>query len=70
MTLCIENGFDVLLTIDKNLTYQQNLNKYKIFIVVFDSITSKIEELSMFIPSFLELTTSLEFHKVYIIEKP
>jgi len=70
MTLCVENGFDVLLTIDKNLSYQQNLNKYKIAIVVFNSVTSKIEELSLFVPSFVELTTRLAFHKVYIVEKP
>ena len=25
MSLCVEHGFDIILTIDKNLQYQQNL---------------------------------------------
>ena len=45
MTLCVEHEFDILLTIDKNLRYQQNLDKYPITIVVLNSFTSKIEEL-------------------------
>jgi len=69
MTLCVENGFEVLLTIDKNLVYQQNLNKYKISIAVFNSITSKIEELSLFVPSFKEQVSKFEPYKVYIIEQ-
>jgi hypothetical protein len=70
MTLCVENGFEVLLTIDKNLIYQQNLNKYKISIAVINSISSKIEELSLFVPSFKEQVSKFEFHKLYFIEKP
>ncbi len=27
MTLCVENNFDMLLKIDKNLMFQQNLDK-------------------------------------------
>ena len=34
MTLCVENGFEILLTIDKNLQHQQNLDKYPITIVI------------------------------------
>jgi len=69
MTLCVENGFEVLLTIDKNLAYQQNLDKYKVSIAVFNTITSKIEELKAFVPSFKEQASNLEPHKVYIIDK-
>lgn len=34
LNLLIENKFDVLLTFDKNLQYQQNLSKYTIAVVV------------------------------------
>jgi hypothetical protein len=70
LTLCVENEFEILLTIDKNLVYQQNLNKYKIAIVIFNTITSKIEELNLFIPSFKQQALNFEFHHVYFIEKP
>ena len=69
LTLCTENNFDVLLTIDKNLIYQQNLKKYKISIAVLNTITSKIGEISQFIPSLKAQLPKFEFHKVYIIDK-
>lgn len=69
MSLCIENDFDVILTIDKNLMFQQNLDKYKLTIAVLNSLTSKIEELILFIPSFKEQIKKFEKHKAYIIEK-
>ncbi|HEX5150449.1 MAG TPA: hypothetical protein VFW07_03310 [Parafilimonas sp.] len=54
MTLCVDNSFDSLLTIDKNLMYQQNLDKCKLTIAILNSSTSKIEELILLIPSFKE----------------
>ena len=50
MTLCVENGFDVLLTIDKNLRYQQNPNRYPLTIIVLNSFTSKTKNSKNFYP--------------------
>jgi len=69
MTLCVDNNFDLLLTIDKNLMFQQNLDKYNLTIVVLNSSTSKIEELVLFMPSFKAQVNKLEKHKAYIIDK-
>ena len=69
MTYCFENGFDILLTIDKNLTFQQNLDKYPLTIVVLNCYTSKIEDLIEFLPSFKLQVSELEKHKVYVIDK-
>ncbi len=66
---CVDNEFDVLLTIDKNLMYQQNLEKYPLTIVVLNSFTSKIEELVTFIPSFKQQIGTLEKSRAYIIYK-
>ncbi len=60
MTLCVDNNFDLLLTIDKNLMFQQNLDKYKLTIAVLNSSTSKIEELVLFMPSFKAQVDSLK----------
>jgi predicted nuclease of predicted toxin-antitoxin system len=67
MTYCVENNFDILLTIDKNLMHQQNLEKYPVTIVVFNCFTSKIEELITFLPSFKLQVNELHKHKAYII---
>ena len=69
MAYCVENKFDILLTIDKNLMHQQNLDKYTVTIVVFNCFTSKIEELITFLPSFKSQVDTLQKHKAYIIDK-
>jgi hypothetical protein len=69
MNYCAENQFDILLTIDKNLMRQQNLDKYPVIIVVLNSFTSKIEELITFLPSFKLQVGTLQKHQAYIIDK-
>ncbi len=69
MAYCVENKFDILLTIDKNLMHQQNLDKYPLTIVVFNCLTSKIEELITFLPSFKSQFGTLQKHKAYNIDK-
>ncbi len=69
MALCVENGFDILLTIDKNLEYQQNLDHYSISIVVLNSISSKVEELITFLPTFTDRVSTFERYKAYRLEK-
>ncbi len=69
LSLCTENNFDVLLTIDKNLMFQQNLEKYPLTIVVLDSHTSKVEELITFLPSFKSQVETFEKSKAYIVDK-
>jgi len=69
MSLCEANHFDILLTIDKNMMYQQNLKKHPISIVVLNVSTSKLEELVLFIPSFLKQAHYFEKNKAYLIEE-
>jgi len=69
MTFCVENNFDILLTIDKNLMFQQNLDQYPLTIVILNSRTSKIEELVTFLPSFKSQINNFQKQKDYIIEK-
>ena len=63
MAYCVENKFDILLTIDKNLMHQQNLDKYPVTIVVLNCFTSKIEELITFLPSFKSQVETLQDRK-------
>ena len=69
LSLCVENAFDLLLTIDKNMMYQQDLDKFDITIAVLNSLTSKIEELKLFIPSFKVQVNNLKKYKAYLIDK-
>lgn len=66
---CSKNNFDILLTIDKNLVHQQNLDQFAVAIVVLNSSTSKLENLMDFLPPFkLQLKNFIK-HKAYLIDK-
>ncbi len=49
--------------------FQQNLNAYPVTIVLLNSLSSKIEELVTFLPSFKLQLDKLQKHQSYIIDK-
>ncbi len=61
------NKFDLLLTVDKKLEFQQNLNLYNITIVVFDVPKSKLEFLSPLIPKLLGVLKNFKKRGAYYI---
>jgi predicted nuclease of predicted toxin-antitoxin system len=67
MTKAIENNFDIFLTIDKNIEYQQNLNNYPIAVVVLNTSNSKIEFLEQLMPKFKQDINTFEKGKIYKI---
>ena len=69
MALSVENGFDILLTIDKNLQHQLNLEKYPITIVILNSFTSKVEELLKFLPVLESQLPTYKKHTAYLISR-
>lgn len=67
MKLCEENNFDIFLTIDKNLLFQQNYSNFKPFIIILDCDTSKLDSLIEFIPKIeAELITPKSYSSIII----
>ncbi|MEO6584204.1 MAG: hypothetical protein ABIO05_07755 [Ferruginibacter sp.] len=50
LTLYVAKNFDILLRIDKNLKYQQNLELCPLSIVILNSSSSKVNDLITFLP--------------------
>lgn len=48
-----EPEFDVLITVDTNLQYQQNLTRYKIAIVVLQASSNRLEDLRQHFPALV-----------------
>lgn len=48
----VDEEFDLVLSIDKNMVYQQNITKYDIAVVVFDTQRSKVDILLKFLSEF------------------
>ena len=70
MKVAIEAGFDVLLTVDKNLEYQQNLGKYDIVVAVFDVLKNTIQHLEVLVPVFEAQLPTFIKGNVYRIRQP
>jgi len=68
MKVAIESGFDIMLTVDKNLQHQQNLKECDISIVVFDVLFNRLQDFVPLIPKFIELQSKLEKKKAYVIK--
>jgi len=51
MAFCVENNFEILLTIDKNMLYPQNIEKYNISHIVFDGRIQATNATSWFLIS-------------------
>lgn len=52
MSAAIGEGFDVLLTIDRNLEFQQNLKKHNIIVAVFEVKRNNVNLYEPLVPVF------------------
>jgi len=68
MKISIESGFDIMITVDENLQYQQNIKEYDISIVVFEVLYNRFQDFIPLIPKFIELQSKLEKKKIYMIK--
>lgn len=52
--------FDVLLTLDKNLPYQQNLNTKRIAVLVIRAFSNRIQDLLPHVPECLAVLATIQ----------
>jgi len=69
MKTAIEGGFDVFITADKNLRYQQNIANYDISIILLSVLINKLERIKPLIPGLLEILPTVEKRRFYKIEE-
>lgn len=53
-----EKGLTVLVTVDKNLSFQQNLGTTGIAVIVMHAITNRRPDLAVLVPRVLEMLTT------------
>jgi predicted nuclease of predicted toxin-antitoxin system len=54
LALMAENGFEALVTMDKNLRFQQNTETLPVKLIIFDAVNNKIETLRPFVDKLSE----------------
>jgi hypothetical protein len=65
----MDKGFDIAMSINKNMMHQQNLHNFPITIVIPNSASSRCKELALFVPSMLRLMPFFCKHIAYILDK-
>ncbi|MBA3649338.1 MAG: hypothetical protein H0W62_12440 [Chitinophagales bacterium] len=65
LLLLSKNRFDIFITIDTNLVYQQNLKRYSIIIAVIEVTTTDIETLIPIAKKMNKRIKSLQHGRIY-----
>ena len=60
LRLAKNEGFEVFITADQNLEYQQNLARSGLGIVVVKAVRNRMEDLKPLIPSVLQALSSIQ----------
>jgi hypothetical protein len=69
MSVAIEAGFDVFVTIDKQIEHQQNLAALVLSVVVVDGKSNTLPVLLPFVPFLRDLSASSLERVLYVIEE-
>jgi predicted nuclease of predicted toxin-antitoxin system len=62
-----EQNFDVLVTTDKNLSFQQNVARFKIGVVVLRARSARLRHLRELVPALLGILPDVKSGEVYTL---
>ena len=62
-----EKDFDVFLTVDRNLAFQQPITKFSISVVVMRAPTNRLSDLEVLVPELLSVLPSTKKGEVHFI---
>ena len=62
-----EQNFDVLVTTDKNLSFQQNVPRFKIGVVVLRARSARLRHLRELVPALLEILPAVKNGDVHTL---
>jgi hypothetical protein len=62
------SGFDVLVTADQSIEYQQNLDTVGVGIIVLAAVTNRIEDLLPLLPSVLQALSTVRPGEVLTVK--
>jgi len=55
-----ERSFDVFVTVDRNLSFQQNLTSYSIAVIVLRAKSNRLAELKPLVPQLLAVVATAQ----------
>jgi hypothetical protein len=55
----VEKEFDVFITVDRNLSFQQNLSQFNIAVVVLQASSNRLMDLKPLVPKVLDILSTV-----------
>jgi hypothetical protein len=65
-----QREFDVFLTADTNLSFQQNLTSFDIGVIILEAISTRLVDTVKLMPEVLRIVTMIQPGQVVHIKKP
>jgi hypothetical protein len=62
-----ENNFDILITVDQNLSFQQRLIDFNLAVIVLQSPSTRLQNLVQLVPQLLEAIPAVAPGRVIVI---
>ena len=62
-----EKEFDVFITVDRNLSFQQNITNFNLSIVVLRAKSNRVSDLKPLVPEIITLLPNLEPRLVKVV---
>ncbi len=62
-----ETEFDVFVTVDRNLAFQQHLPQFDLAVLVLHAVSNRLKDLKLLIPDILKVLPALNKGEVMII---
>jgi hypothetical protein len=70
LKLIEDNYFDILIAVDKNLPYQQNINALPVMIIILNVKRNVLSRITAFYPDVLELISKPITKTVIVLNEP
>lgn len=62
-----ETEFDVFITVDRNLAFQQNLPQFEIAVLVLHTVSNRLKDLKLLMPKILNTLSIINKGEVIVI---
>lgn len=59
--------FDVFITVDRNLSFQQNLTRFDVAIIVLQAPSNRLEDLKLLVPNVLAILATATKGQVRVV---
>lgn len=66
LTLAAAN-FDVFITVDRNLPFQQNLEQFELAVIVLHATSNRVADLRLLVPQILQTLPVAEKRKAVVV---